>query len=142
MDSESSSTSSYETKLAVAAIVARRRLISASIFLASTIYTTIPKKNRQLSTRKDWVEYVAKEGSRVFKRMYRMDLVNFNQLLDRIHRQITTFDCEMAVSSSVSPVCAEIRLSMTLRYLGVAQYGILDQTLEYLQANFTDPFGE
>ena len=49
--------------------------------------------------------------------MYRLHIENFNLLLNDIRHEITTENVEMAIRSSGSEVCAEVRLAATLRYL-------------------------
>lgn len=74
-----------------------------------------------MASRKDWQSHVAKEGPRVYKRMYCLTIYHFIDLFRRIENHIKTDNEEMAVQRSGSPVCAEVRLGMTLLYLASGQ---------------------
>mmetsp|Transcript_14721 Transcript_14721/g.19568 ORF Transcript_14721/g.19568 Transcript_14721/m.19568 type:complete len:434 (-) Transcript_14721:134-1435(-) len=119
--SSSDSSSDEEEELnAIIAVVKRRRLMCAAalaICLEEEENHSRESSPRTIPTRKNWLEHVAQVGRRVFKKMYRLDLENFNRLLGYIRDEITTENVEMARRSSGSEVCAEVRLAMTLRYL-------------------------
>ena len=118
MSTSSRSSSSDEDEICLlAAIGARRRFAAAASVILHEESERIDVAKRKSALRKDWQGHVAREGHDVFRRMYRMDLYTFNDLLERIRFKIETEDVEMAIKSSGSPVCAEIRLAMTLRYL-------------------------
>mmetsp|Transcript_5064 Transcript_5064/g.6216 ORF Transcript_5064/g.6216 Transcript_5064/m.6216 type:complete len:431 (-) Transcript_5064:79-1371(-) len=120
LDSDCSSDEEEELRNVIIAVVKRRRLMCAAalaICLEEEENHSRESSPRTIPTRKNWLEHVAQVGRRVFKKMYRLDLENFNRLLGYIRDEITTENVEMARRSSGSEVCAEVRLAMTLRYL-------------------------
>lgn len=102
----------------VAAVVKRRRcaVVDAWFLTKTSLGPTGPKRHK-LAVRRDWFEHVRREGDRMFRRIYRLDVQSFNELLEMIRNRISTLDSDRAVQSSGSEVCAELRLAMTLRYL-------------------------
>lgn len=114
-DSGNSSDSSTRSKFVYQTSLARRWLVAAAYTLAFGGRTIRYAVRRRKATRKDWNRYVRHEGRRAFCRMYRMNLINFNGLLQRIIYKIKTVDFEMATCSSGSTLCPEICLAMTLR---------------------------
>lgn len=69
----------------------------------------------------DCLDHVWKQREGLFKRMYSMDINNFNQLLHRSINIIKIGDQEIAACSSHTSFFAEIRLGMTLSYLAGGQ---------------------
>lgn len=68
-----------------------------------------------------WQSHIAKEGPLVFMLMYRVTIFHFNELLRGVEMKIKTDEMDMAIRSAGSPVCAEVRLGMTLRYIAGGQ---------------------
>lgn len=119
--SSSSESSTTGRKRKIAAVFARRRVLAAAFVSMEEESIEPTLMRRRTTTRKDWQGHLLEEGGRVFRKMYRMDVYYFNDLLRRIRKYIETKDVEMAVRSCGTPVCAEIRLAMTLRYLAGGQ---------------------
>ena len=119
-ESESSLSSDEEEAVmqAVGEIIQRRRVavVAAAGALLSPLGPTGPKLDKVVS-RKDWDEHVECEGPRQFRRMYRLSIEAFHDLLSKIQHRISTDNVERAERSAGSAVCPEIRLALTLRYL-------------------------
>lgn len=115
--SSDASSSDEDERRIIGAATARRRFATAATVVIEDESRRIFVQRRKTSLRKDWQGHVAREGHQIFRRMYRMHLYYFNDLFQRIRSKIETRDVEMAIRSSGSAVCAEIRLAMTLRYL-------------------------
>lgn len=114
MDSYSSS---EDSTTSIAAICARCRFAAAvAVVIAEEAEGVVPARRRH-ADRKNWKVHVCIEGPRVFRRLYRMDVYYFNDLLSRIKSKLETRNEEVAMRSSISVVCPEIRLNMTLPYL-------------------------
>lgn len=100
-----------------AGAAARRRFLASSAVVVQEGSCKNVGRKRKTALRKEWGEHVSREGPEVFRRMYRMPIFYFNELLGRIRFKFETADVEMARRSSGSEVCAEVRLALTLRYL-------------------------
>lgn len=72
---------------------------------------------REHATPKDWQKHICSVGNRVFRNMYRLDVMSFHKLLNKQLLMIEPCEVEMAVRSAGSEVRTELRLAMTLRYL-------------------------
>ena len=120
LDSDCSSDEEEEFRNAIVAVVKRRRLMCAgavAIFLEAEEKHSREISPRKKPTRRNWQEHVTKVGPTIFRKMYRLNIENFNRLLGYIRDEISTGNVEMARRSSGSEVCPEARLAMTLRYL-------------------------
>lgn len=114
MDSTSFSSSSSSENCTVP--LARRRLAAAVVAIESFRARRQRTGPRLKASRKDWQKHVSRIGHLTFRKMYRVDVISFNVLLDQLRSEIETVNVEMANRSSGSEVCAEVRLAITLRY--------------------------
>lgn len=81
-----------------------------------------PTGPKEWATRKDWRNHLRVEGPRKFRRMYRMEVEQFEELFNLVRPALETQDVVQAERSSGSEVCAEVRLAITLRYLAGGSY--------------------
>lgn len=116
--------SSDGSGLMTAAISARRLFASIAAVTRAEGADSVTPTTRQKAERKDGQAHFCKEGPCIFRKMYRMTVFVFNNLLSGVKKKTETYNDDMAVMFSESPVCVEVRLAMTLRFWLEVKCGI------------------
>lgn len=102
-------------------MISRQRFAAVATLVMSDETERILTGNCFMVERKHWESKVVKEEPKIFRCMHRVSIYLFNDLLRRIRNKIEMHRTETAIRSSESPICAEPRLEMTIRYLSIGR---------------------